>query len=115
MFNLSRQNAVELTEEEVYRAPYSFDHVVNYVVDKFGKYIPFIISDRMNFRICEDKCKAFIGFLPQYDIDYLIKPVTYEIDENDDVPLPWSDDVISAYEQIEFIKSDEKGGVIRDS
>lgn len=105
---ISQRNAVELTEEKVYKAPYSFDHVVNYVVEKFGQYIPFIIADKMLFDICQDKASIRIGFVPDYNLDNFLHTGTYEIDDSDD-SLPWEDEILPYYESFR-IENYEEGG-----
>lgn len=90
--NISRQAACEVTEEEVYKRPYSFEHVLDYVVTRFGKYIPFIVASPTDYLICEDACRAYIGFVPDVDPDRFIK-TNFE-EESDDIVLPWESEVI---------------------
>ena len=81
--SISLQNAHDLTEERVYNEPYSFTKVTDYVVDKFGKYIPFIVANLHKFQICEDKAKTFIGFLPYYPTDYFVNTGLTELEDSD--------------------------------
>lgn len=106
--SISRSAAIEITEENVVKAPYLFDNVKNYVIEKFGQYIPFIVADRIDMQICEDKCKARIGFVPEYDIDFL--SATRLDDDSDDLydlELPWEDAICTDFVQLD-IQSEER-------
>lgn len=112
--SISAPAALEITEDQVVKAPYSFDNVKNYVIEKFGQYIPFIVSNRIDFAVCEAKCKSRIGFVPEYDVDFLVAP--YLNDDSDDlyeIDLPWTDQICTDFVQLDI--NSKEGGRHNDS
>ena len=69
-------------ESKLYDYPHTFDRTLNYVVDRFGKYVPYIVSDPVLLRVCLQRCDVDFGFVPEFDV------VTQGLHEFDDLCDP---------------------------
>lgn len=68
------KNFVQSSKAEIYEtiktgahdSPHTFDHTLAYVVDKFAKYIPYILADEKMREECFAECQKAFGFEPEY-------------------------------------------------
>ena len=70
--------------------PFNFDRSVQYVLQHYGKYIPYIVCDSKLYRLCVNSAKVAFTFVP----DLLIEDVSHESGYSDfsdpDQDLPFS-------------------------
>lgn len=99
----SKTSAERLEEvrENLHEYPRSFEHTLGFLVSRYGKYLPYIISDADYLRECEVACEAAFGFVPEYYIEPSKPSGFYDLDElpialNDRLECPWS------FEQLEL-------------
>ena len=99
LFN-SREENLQDVRSKLHDFPHSFDRTLSYIVDKFGKYLPYIISDPEYMQQCHDACKYHFGFVPEYYLEAEKPAGFYDLDDDSyaDVvqDIPW------AFEQLEF-------------
>lgn len=93
----SRAEIYSTIFDERFESPRVFNSTLEYVADRFGKYIPFIVNDPVLRDMCINKCEQFSGFKVELYTD-ISEPGYYDLDEND--PLPFSDE---SYEQIDIL------------
>lgn len=95
----SAAERLEEVREKLHDFPHSFDHTLQYLVDKFAKYIPYIVADRDYMQRCHDECEFAFGFVPEYYLEQSLPSGWYDLDETSScevTDLPW------AYEQLEL-------------
>lgn len=79
---------IQYTIDQLYDYPHEFNRSLNYVVERFGKYIPYIISDPALLQSCEAACKFRFGFVPEYEILKSRPAGFYDLDGLDDSDFP---------------------------
>lgn len=66
--------------EKLHEYPRSFERTLQYVTEKFGKYIPYIIADN-DYRVrCYADCNRAFGFAPEVYFENMT-PTFYELDD----------------------------------
>lgn len=90
------------TKSQVHDAPHAFDHTINWIVDKLGKYIPWIVAENDLFQRCEDACRRDFGFVPEFFVE---SRITWdgdfeELPDGTETPfLPWDYDDTCEFRQ----------------
>lgn len=97
---VSKEEAMLQVKENLHDYPHSFEHTLNYLVDRFGKYIPYIVADKDYMNSCHESCKFHFGFVPEYYLEQYKPSGFYDLDPSNpvDTPIeiPWE------YEQLEL-------------
>lgn len=62
------QNVLEFTRSQIHEYPHSFERTLNWIVEKLGKYIPYVINDKNYLDRCITSCKNSFGFVPGFEI-----------------------------------------------
>lgn len=88
-------------------SPHSFDQSMHYVLRRFGKYIPFIISNKSDFEVCLMSARQHYGFVPDLIVSVQSDNVWSEIE---DVELPPQFETFD-FDQL-FINTEEGGNYI---
>ena len=108
----SKTSAERLDEvrENLHDYPRSFEHTLNFLVSRYGKYVPYIVADTEYISICHDACKAAFGFVPEYYLEPSKPSGFYDLDDspvalNDPVECPWSFEQLEL-SQIDFLESE---------
>jgi len=96
--------------EKLHDYPRSFEHTLNFLVSRYGKYIPYIVADSQYMRDCEAVCSAAFGFVPEYYLEPSKPSGFYDLEEipialNDPLECPWSFEQLEL-SQIEFDESE---------
>lgn len=97
----SMEEKLEQVRAKLHDYPRSFEHTLQFLVDRFGKYIPYIVGDREYMEKCAADCEYYFGFVPDYYLEQTKPQGFYDLDEESipaDGPLsiPW------AFEQLEL-------------
>lgn len=99
-FVQSQDERLEEVRAKLHDYPRSFEHTLNFLVSRFGKYIPYIVADPVSMCICHDACRVNFGFVPEYYLEQTMPQGFYDMDETlsaePPTDLPW------VYEQLEF-------------
>lgn len=89
-------------KEKLHDYPRSFEHTLSFLVERYAKYLPYIVSDPEYMQICHDACKAAFGFVPDYYLEQTKPQGFYDLDLDQldspaEVPdVPWK------FEQLEL-------------
>lgn len=85
--------AVEEVKEKLHAYPRSFEHILQFIVSRYGQYIPYIIADEGYSRDILTLCENRFGFVPE---SVIVTPpagyydVTDELEEDEDFPAEWN-------------------------
>lgn len=105
----SKDQRLQEVKEKLHDYPRSFEHTLGFLVSRFGKYIPYIVSDPDYMRECHDACRYYFGFVPEYYLEQVKPAGFYDMDESNpvDAPLdiPWEFDQLEM-SQLEFDESE---------
>ena len=87
---LEDNQKLEIVKEALHDFPHTFDRTLEYIVAKFGKYIPYIMSDNIYARVCYDSCESAFGFAP--DSCVIAPPVAWGdlVGIDEDIPISFT-------------------------
>lgn len=83
--------ALQRVQDALHDYPHSFDRTLSFVVDRFGKYIPYILADDDYREACFRACENKFGFVPDFYMES-VKRYNYDDDLQDiamDIPQDW--------------------------
>lgn len=105
-FVQSQEKALEVVREELHDYPRTFEHALQFVVERYGRYIPYIMMDSWYRDQCRMECERVFGFAPDWYFEPS-KPAGWDDmeDPEPDVPCPWLE--TAAEVQLSIDDSDE--------
>lgn len=101
---------VEAREEvkaTLHEYPHTFDRTLQFVVQRYGAYIPYILADKEYVNDCLALCEVRFGFVPECVV--IDPPAGWyemtedETEEDDDIPaewLPYSGDQLGLWDEL---------------
>lgn len=85
---LKEDACLEIVRGKLHDFPHSFDNTLDYLARRFGKYVPYLLADRVYSEICFSSCRDAFGFIPDFEI--INRPAGfYDIDDDSDDDLPF--------------------------
>ena len=97
----SQVQRLQEVKERLHDYPRSFEHTLEFLVSRYGKYIPYIVSDPEYMKECHESCELQFGFVPDYYLEQTKPQGFYDMDEvsmpvDSPMEIPWE------FEQLEL-------------
>lgn len=70
-----------VTEQKLHDFPHTFDRTLEWIVDRLGKYIPYILTDQRLVDRCNSACVNAFGFVPEYYLECSFPSGFYDLDD----------------------------------
>lgn len=101
---------LEEVKDKLHGYPRSFEHTLDFLVSRYGKYLPYIVADADYMSECHEACKMAFGFVPEYYLEASKPSGFYDLDDspaaqNDLLDIPWSFEQLEL-SQLEFEESE---------
>lgn len=80
---------LEVVKAALHDYPHSFDRTMQYVVERFGQYIPYILQDSQLRQLAFDRCEKLFGFVPDFYIEIGQGSGLSELEDVPEIPWAW--------------------------